>query len=250
MKTILERIFRNVTDSATLESSGRVVSVYPFYNGDQTALPVAPPDWKTYAHTTSHTHYLTSGATTIVSADLDEGYDHIHHHGYTQGGASVFVLVNRQESKVIRTFRVADGDAYDFIPALGTPGSTFLGTIVGSLPGTGAPAGAPSVFPGVVGYYGNMAIIEEDYTPAGYYVMIASGGLFNDRNPVGIREHENASLRGLKLIPQFERYPLREAFYHHAIGAGVRHPAAGVVMQMTASSYSVPALSLNGQGGR
>lgn len=250
MKTVLERIFRNITDSATLESSGRVVSVYPFFNGDVTTLPAVPPAWKSYTHTNTHTHYLVTAGTALVSTDLDAAYDHIHHHGYTQGGATVYVMMNRQETKVARTFRVADGDAYDFIPVAGSPDATFRGTLVGSLP-SGNVAPAPNVFPGVVGFYGPTAIVEEDYIPAGYMLTIASGGKFNNRNPVGIREHENAALRGLKLIPQFERYPLREAFYHHAIGSGVRHPAAGVVQQIKASgSYEIPTLALNGQGGR
>lgn len=248
MKTVLERIFRNITDSATLEASGRAVSVYPFYNGDQTALPVAPPTWKSHTFADTHTHYLQSGAGTFVSDDLDDSYDHIHHHGYTQGGAKVIVLMNRQEAKIARTFRVADGDSFDFIPVVSGLDATFRGTLVGALP-SGAGAG-PDVFPGVFGYYGGMWLVEEDYIPAGYLVMLASGGKFNDRNPVGIREHENAALRGLKLIPQFERYPLRESFYHHAIGSGVRHPAAGVVTKIGSSGYSIPTLELGGQGGR
>jgi hypothetical protein len=81
-------------------------------------------------------------------------------------------------------------------------------------------------------------------------VMFVSGGKFAGTNPVGLREHENAALRGLKLIPQFERYPLRESFYHHALGAGVRHPAAGVVMKITAGAYDIPALEFQGPGGR
>jgi len=93
--------------------------------------------------------------------------------------------------------------------------------------------------------------VEEDMIPAGYMLMIASGGRFAERNPIGLREHENEALRGLKLIPQFERYPLREAFYHHALGAGVRHMAAGVVMQIKASgSYEIPSLVMGGPGGR
>lgn len=249
LQTILTRIFDNTTASATLEGSGRAVNVYPFYNGDSTTLPVAPPTWKSHTHTTSHTHYLGSGGSTFVSGDLDDAYEHIHHHGYTQGGAEVYALMNRQEVKIARTFRVADGDPYDFLPATGDAAANFLGTLVGRLPGA-APAAAPSVFPGFAGTVGPISIIEEDYIPAGYFLLFASGGRFADRNPVGIREHENEALRGLKLIPQFERYPLREAFYHHAIGSGVRHPAAGVVTKITASSYSIPTLSLNGQGGR
>jgi hypothetical protein len=105
------------------------------------------------------------------------------------------------------------------------------------------------VYPGFIGTYGEINIVVEDYVPSGYMFMFASGGLRADRNPVGIREHESQDLRGLKLIPQFERYPLREAFYHHALGSGVRHPGAGVVMKIN-GAYTIPTLSLAGPGGR
>jgi len=144
---------------------------------------------------------------------------------------------------------VASSDSYDFIPAANTAGSTFFGSLVGSLPGS-AP-GAPNTFPGFLGDYGNIHVIIEDYIPDGYMVLLASGGKFAERNPIGLRDHDNAALRGLKLIPEFERYPLREAFYHHPLGAGVRHGAAGVVMQVKASgSYEIPAIALGGPGGR
>jgi hypothetical protein len=86
--------------------------------------------------------------------------------------------------------------------------------------------------------------------PAGYMLGAASKGARNPDNLVGIREHEHPGLRGLKLIPQFERYPLREAFYHHALGSGVRHRGAGVVMQVTTGSYTVPTFTFGGPGGR
>jgi hypothetical protein len=221
--------------------------VYPFFNGDQTVLPAVPPAWKTYTHSTTHTHYLSSGGATVTAANIDTMYDHIHHHGYTQG-TRIWLLANRAEVKIIRALRVASGAQYDFIPIASSADVPFLGTLVGQLPTI--PQDAPGVFPGVVGVYGPTWIVEEDYVPAGYMVMFASGGKFADRNPIGLREHENAALRGLKLIPTFERYPLRESFYHHALGSGVRHPASGVVMKITAGAYSIPTLSFQGQGGR
>lgn len=247
MKKIMERVFDNTTWSATLERSNRVVSVYPFYNGDSTTLPAAPPTFKTFSHTNTHTHYLTSGNTALTSNNLESIWDHIYHHGYTQGG-QFFALVNKQEADIIRAFRVANSDLYDFIPAVGQPDAVFRGTLVGSL--ANAPSGTPNVFPGFIGTYGPMNIVQEDYIPAGYVLGFVSGGKFADTNPVGLREHENAALRGLKLIPQFERYPLRESFYHHALGTGVRHPGAGAVMMVTAGSYAIPSLSLQGPGGR
>jgi hypothetical protein len=248
MKTILDQLFTNANKSATLEVSGTVVTVYPFYNGDITTLPAVPPDWKSYSFANTHTHYLPSGGATVVSGDLDDMYEHIYHHGYTQG-ATCFLLVNREQAKTIRKFRVVSGDSYDFIPAAGSPDANFYGTFVGNFPNT--PVGALSGFPGFIGSYGYINVIEEDYIPAKYMVLLASGGRFAERNPIGMREHENAALRGLKLIPMFERYPLRESFYHHALGTGIRHPGAGVVMKVTTGSYDVPTISaIGGPGGR
>lgn len=245
--TILTQLFTNRTRQATLEDTGTVVNVYPLYNGDADTLPVAPPTWKSYSHSTSHTHYLTTGNTTFESGDLDDMWFHIYHHGYTQG-ASVFVLLNREQVNIARKFRVADGDDYDFIPAKNSADANFLGTLVGNL--ATVDSGGLDTFPGFVGAYGPINIIQEDYIPAKTMVMFASGGRFSENNIVGLREHENEQLRGLKLIPQFERYPLREAFYHHALGTGVRHPGAAVISQCTASSYAPPTVSISGPGGR
>jgi hypothetical protein len=247
-KTMMDQLLTNQTRAATLEDSGTVVNVYPFYNGDQTALPAVPPAWKSYTHLNTHTHYITSGGATVNSGDLDDMWDHIYHHGYTQG-ATVFLLVNREQSKTIRKFRVTANDAYDFLPAPTAADANFRGTLVGSLPG--AAGGTLGTFPGFIGTYGDIYIIEEDYLPAKYMVMFASGGRFAQRNPIGLREHDHAGLRGLKLIPQFERYPLRESFYHHAIGSGTRHPGAGVVMFVDAgATYVVPPYATQGPGGR
>lgn len=248
-RTLFNRIFNNRTVVATLEDTGTVVNTYPFYNGAVDTLPVAPPSWKSYDFATSHNHYLASGGATVDSADLDEMYDHVYHHGYVAGGATCILLVNREQANTIRTFRIANGARNDFFPK---PGTAFYGTMTGTLPAQDTGVGLAATFPGFIGTYGELNIVEEDMIPAKYMILFASGGRYAERNPVGMREHENAPLRGLKLIPQFERYPLRESFYHHAIGAGVRHMGAGVVMQVTTNgSYAAPAsFTLGGPGGR
>jgi len=245
---ILTQLFTVSNRSAVLEDTGTPVTVYPLYNGSTTALPVAPPTWKTFSHTNTHEHHLASGASSVDPGDLDAMWDHIYHHGYTQG-AEVFLLVNKQEAQLIKQFRVGTASAqYDFIPKIGSPDAVFRGFLTGSLPGI--PAGGLDTFPGFIGTYGPVNVIQEDYVPAGWMVMFASGGKYALQNLIGLREHENEGLRGLKLIPQFERYPLRESFYHHALGAGVRIPGAGVVMKITASSYTEPTVSVSGPGGR
>ena len=238
----LSRLFRNVTDTHTLEGGdGTQVNVYPFYNGSN---PVAPPQWKNVTHASNHNHFLISGAATIDSGDVDEMYRHIEHHGYAEG-ATVILLVNSQEADVIRTFRVANGDKYDFIAA--QDGISFIinGQIVGGQPSN------DTGMEGHIGNYGRVRVVENDLIPPDYAVMFASGGQFADRNPIGLRRHPNEALRGLKLIAPFERYPLRESFYHHALGSGVRHRGAGVVLQVKATgTYDIPTFTLGGPGGQ
>jgi hypothetical protein len=242
-KTLMSRIFRNVTDVHTLEG-GTPVNVYPFYNGDN---PVAPPKWNYQEHQADHNHYLVSGAADVDSGDVDDMEGHIRHHGYAEG-ADLILLAHSQETAKIRKFRVADGDSWDFIPAPNGPSFILDGQIVGGLQGQDP---GVSGLRGFIGKYGRVNVVEEDRIPPGYLFMFASGGTFAERNPVGIRQHPNEALRGLKLIPQFERYPLREAFYHHALGSGVRHRGAGVVMQVKASGdYEIPEIELGGPGGR
>lgn len=212
------------------------VPVYALYNADTTV----PPTYKSNTFDGTHTHYLVSGAAAITSGDLDEMYEHLRHHGYSSdNGMRIVALMNSHESKVVRQFRVATGAEWDFIPATGSPailGTTeqilFGSQVAGSLEGLN-----------VVGSYGPVIIIEEDMIPSLYVTMIATGGKANLNNPVGIREHQNASLRGLRLVQgPSATYPLTDSYYNRGFGTGVRHRGGAVVMQIKASgSYAAPA---------
>ncbi len=233
---VLRAIFNNVTRVANIRNQN--VNVYPFYNGDT----VVPPTFKTYTHTAGHNHYLVSGAATVDSGDLDELETHLRHHGYsTQLGANLILLVNSAQLATIRSFRVATGASYDFIPSQGSP-PFLLPAKTGGISGGGQPA---NQFAGldVAGRYGKWLIIEEDYVPAGYMVGFATGGVLQATNPVGIREHANAGLRGLRLVKGKDNdYPLVDSFYNHGFGTGVRHRGAGAVMQIKAAgTFDIPA---------
>ena len=230
---IMARLFSNVTATADIE--GDSLNVYGFYNGDSQV----PPKWKTTTFSSGHQHYMASGATTLASEDLDDLIVNVTQHGYTQlRGYKILVLVNEQEADIIRTFATGDGDKFSFIPS-----SAGLGGII--LPANGGIIGAPDMtqFPGLVtiGSYGSALIIQEDYVPAGYLICVATGGEDNIGNPVGIRQHETESLRGLRLVKgRTPDYPLIDSFYIHGFGAGVRHRGAGAVMKVTDGSYSIP----------
>lgn len=216
---------------------GQIIAVKGLWNADGTV----PPTYKTNTFDGTHNHYMVSGAATIDSGDLDDLFEQLRHHGYDKSnGVQQIVAVNSREGKVIRTFRVANGDTYDFVPAAGEPVDTILD------PGQQVSGGAriSSTYRGLraIGTYGEMIIVEDDLFPVGYVLNVGSGGAANLNNPVGIREHKNAALRGLRLVKGRDAdYPLIDSFYNVGLGTGIRQRGGAAVMQIKASgSYTPP----------
>lgn len=238
---VMKTIF-NSTNLVGTADSNIPVNVYKFYNADGEV----PPQWKNTTFTGSHSHYLTSGAASITTAALTALEDDLMSHGYgVQNGTKLVLWVNRQEGKIIRTFRVTGGAPYDFIPGENFGGGVYLpvnGGIVARPAGGGAVTS--SGFQGQIGTYGPFHVVEEDYIPAGYVVALASGGPDALNNPIGIRQHKNPAYRGLKIIPgQRSDYPLLDSFYRRGFGTGVRQRGAGIVMQITTNgSYTIPTI--------
>lgn len=235
-RKLMETIFRNVNRSG--EVDGQALTVYPFYNDDGWV----PPRFKNNTFEGSHSHYLTSGAATLDSGDLDAMITHLRHHGYgdTPGAAQILVLVNDAQAAPIRTFRTANGDSYDFVPPQGTTFPSWIAPSDPQVEGSQPPAEIQGIE--VVGQYGPAIVLQESWMPAGYLFATATGGTANPENPVGIREHRNAGLRGLRLVKGRDAdYPLIDSFYQRGFGTGVRHRGNGVVMEVTSDAdYSVP----------
>lgn len=234
-KEIMRTLFRSTNRTANIK--GQNYNVYTFWNGDGTV----PPDYKANTFDGTHTHFRTTGDATIASVDLDEVIDDFKSHGYSaENGTTMFSLVNVTEANVIRSFRAYVGHRYDFIPAQGQPG--LIIPAQDQLLGAGQ---AAATFRGmnVIGSYGPLLIIEEDYVPPAYVVSLVSGGEANIQNPIGLREHANAGLRGLRLVKGRDSdYPLIDSYYVRGFGTGVRQRGAGMVQQVTANaSYAAPA---------
>jgi hypothetical protein len=231
---VMEALFAGNTNREA-NISDQIVPVYGLYNGDG----VTPPKYKSKTFDGTHTHYMTSGATSLVPADLDDLYENVVEHGYTRAnGYSFIVIATTREVKAIRTFKLANGATYDFIPARGDFAQLLPidQQLIGDQP--------PSTYQGmnVAGAYGPMLIIEEDSFPAGYVVGLATGGPENLGNPVGFRQHENSSLRGLRLVKGASNdYPLVDSFYNRGFGTGIRQRGGAAIMQVTASAtYTAP----------
>jgi hypothetical protein len=234
----LKQILNNVTRTATI--AGQNFNVFPIYNGDSTI----PPRYKQTVHAGSHQHFLSSGAATVDPGDLTgvgSMYAHLAHHGYSwQEGSALILLVNSAQMATIRTFRVGvAGAEYDFISSAGMPAWGVSEADINALPG----AAPPGTFNGLVvqGRYGPWLIVEDDLIPAGYMIGFASGGNLDARNLVGIREHAQAGLRGLRLVKGPDPdYPLIDSAYQRGFGTGIRQRGAAVVMQVTAGAYAIP----------
>lgn len=238
-KKVMQTLFSNVNRAATINKQN--YTVYALYNGDGTV----PPEYKGIVHDGTHTHYLSSGAALVDSGDLELQIEHLRHHGYSaSNGTQLITLVNPAEAVEIRKFRAnttnnnAAVALYDFIPATNQPALIVPNAngLLGSQPG-GTYQGM-----NVIGSYGNALIIEEDYIPAGYMVTIGTGGEGNLQNPIGIREHARAELRGLRQIAGDKaNYPLINSYYSRGFGTGIRQRGGAVVTRISAAAYAIPA---------
>lgn len=237
---IMWTLFNQSNRSALIRK--KPYNVYAFWNNDGQV----PPTYRTTTFAGTHQHYITSGGATISTdgTDLDDLELKLTEHGYKGStGYNLILMVNKAEGDVIRTYRSAlnGGTArWDFIPSQGTP--AFLVPRDFVLPaGQTAPPANIGGFE-VIGRYGEFTIIQEDYVPPKYLVAFATGGPESVNNPVGIRQHANPALRGLRLVKGRDNdYPLTEAYYQRGAGTGIRKRGAGAVMQITANaSYTQP----------
>jgi len=215
---------------------------YPIWSGDG----MVPPANLGKVFDGNHTHFLTSGSAHIDSADIEDMIRHVTEHGYgrlgSQGGRLI-ILAHPNQVEDMTFWRAgveyATGKTpkFDYVPSAAQPAYFTTEHLVGAIP--------PSDFNGlqVLGSYGDAWLIESHYVPAGYVIVAATGGLDEDMNVVGFREHENLAYQGLRHIPGRGPFPITESFYARGFGVGVRHRGAAVVMQVTESaSYTAPTI--------
>lgn len=242
-RLLFNKVFKtmfNPTNLAGIADANIPTTVVKFYNGDGEV----PPVYKNNTFAGSHTHYSTTQtlgtSATLNSATVDAVELDFKKHGYApqQSGTRLILTVNPQEGALIRTWKVANGAKYDFIPSANYGGGIFL-------PFNGGVVARPEgVVDEEIGTYGPFHIVEEEYTPAGYLAFLASGGAYSLNNPIGIREHSNPVYRGLTHIPGARSdYPLIDSFYRRGFGTGIRQRGAGFIVQVTNSAtYTVPAI--------
>jgi hypothetical protein len=243
---VLRTVFNPTNLNATINQQS--YTVYKFYNNDG----VVPPAYKNNTFVGSHTHYKISGTDNVLEAtDLDTMViDDFASHGYNQeNGYTLALMVNTSVGNQIRNFRSAVNTAqavagnygrYDFIPAVGQPGQIVPATtqVIGATQVANTLAGLV-----VIGSYGPLLVVQDDWLPTTHIFAFATGGSDNLLNPVGLREHANTNLRGLRLVKgKTPDYPLIDSFWAAGFGTGVRQRGGGIVMALTNAAYAPPAI--------
>lgn len=219
LDTIMSAIF---TEANATDADG--ISVKRLYNADGEV----PPTYKRWSHLSTHTHYLTSGAASFDNDDLLALEEHLLHHGYGDNGETLVLMVNRAELVTIRGLA-------QYVPAEAATVPVIVNGVV-----TGTRRSAPD---GLTpeGYIGEFVVVQNNMIPAGYLMAFATGGTFASENVVGLRVHENPSVRGLRLVEGPNgRYPIIDSVYDTYLGAGVASRGAAAVMQVTAGAYTAP----------
>lgn len=240
-KKVMRRLFNNTNNNTVINNV--VYPAKPLYNADGEFIP----DYAGTSFTAAtHTHYVTSGAATIDSGDIEAVASLLEEHGYKRTqGFQIVVMINPAQAPAVRLWRAGQTNAngaiasWDTVPPTGTNLLLPFGTqLFGQQP-------SPT-FAGfdVVGMYGNYLIVQDNNIPAGYIFAFATQGSQQGANLIGIREHAQASMRGLILKGgDRNQYPIINSTYVHGFGTGVRTRGAGAIMQITTSgTYTIPTI--------
>lgn len=246
MFEVFKTIFNPTNGVANINQ--QAYNVYKFYNADG----VVPPTYKNNTFDGNHTHYKTSGSSALEARDIDAMIlDDFNSHGYNaESGYRIVVMAHSTVGEVIRGFRnaVSAGQSvagnygrYDFIPSQGQPGQLINVTqqLIGASPVSNTLDGL-----NVIGSYGPALIVSDDWMPTTHVFSFATGGSESLSNPVGIREHAQTNLRGLRLVKGRQaNYPLIDSFWTTGFGMGIRHRGGGIVIEITADgTYEAPAI--------
>jgi hypothetical protein len=229
MSALFNNVDRTNNEGLTVKSLWRT--------GDTSSTP---PPFAGNTFSAGHNHFFFSGAAGVFDpGDLDLLLASVREHGggLAGSGTQLLLLINPAQEAFVRALRAGQGSpaaGADFIPAASSAPYLSAAEIVGSP--------VPGVWNGVdvIGSYGDAIVISNYLIPAGYMVAVASGGPNSARNPIGFREHPQASYRGLVQVPgPRPDYPLIDSYYTRGFGTGVRLRGGAAVMKAD-TSYTVP----------
>lgn len=219
-RSMRDALYRPVSfDFVDYRVDDMVLKVKPLYNADG-VTPVNGPAGETFDG--AHTHFMT--AATLTAAAVDALIENVAEHN---DSADVVIQVSLAEAAAVRKL---DG----FAPIMDArieqvPNGQFVAR--GAL-NTG------NIKNRKIGYYNGAEVWVKPWSYAGYLLAL-------DRNApqkaLGMRESEDASKRGLRLIATNYAYPLQSENFEAEFGFGALSRGAAAVLQITAAgAYEDP----------
>lgn len=193
-------------------------------NGDGEPIPHGP--FNTVFDGSTHTHYLgvaTSGTPLVaeVSAVIDTVAEH-----FTSGQMILYISqADESDIRGLTGFKeYVDARLIDQRADLVT--RTTLNVT--------------NTYDRAIGLFNHAEVWVRPWIPSGYALAFNNG----QDSPLAMREHSAEGLRGLRLVAQYETYPLRANEWEHRFGFGVWNRAAAAVLDMTTGSgnYAAPAV--------
>jgi hypothetical protein len=190
-----------------------------FYNAAFDTLEgiSAPPSYGQNTFLSTHTHYITAGATTLSFNNCTTIRNHIEEHG---APSTLVGFINGEDSGNI-------------VNAMAPTTSTVY---------VSNPLTDSVITTGLIGNFGGINWVRTALMPAGYVLVVGTNPGVDNQKPVTIIHPTNASFRGLKLIEgNLPTFPLINSYFLHWATAKVVHRGNGVACQLTANaSYTDP----------
>jgi hypothetical protein len=182
-----------------------------------------PPTYGANTFTAAHSHYVASGSATITLATLTAMKLHLREHGNGNGN-----LIGFMNSDMVKNIE-------DIAGWYNTSTTTVANPVVDNV--------------ALDGFAGRLLGINwkvTEWMPTDYLIVVGTPAMGEDK-PVRYIQKKNPSAKGLILTPGSydPKYPIIDADYIHWLEALVIARGAGVVYQLTASSWSDPSITDN-----
>ncbi|MDP0398754.1 hypothetical protein [Tsukamurella strandjordii] len=245
-------IFNRLFNPAPTVAEDTNLTVYGLYNGTDGMVPPAYLGKEFPANTN---HYFSTHSTVLDSRDIEDGMKLLTDKGYgtKSSNSTLLIIANEATLEVMTDWRrglpsrapeagetEAPTARYDFVLSAGAPAYLTDEQVIGKI--------APESFNGldVIGSYGPAMVVTNHLIPAGYVLVLATGGPNSDLNPVAFREHPAVNYQGLRTIAGNQNsYPLIDSFLSRSFGVGVARRGAAACIQVTTSpTYTAPIFSV------
>lgn len=181
---------------------GTTLAIKRLKNADAMIVPDAP-DGTAFA--TTHQHYMGTAGASLAYTDIDDVIANVTEHGLT----NVQLIINQANVATLAALSSTKFVALT-LAVVALPARTS-GTVETQVV-TDDPANK------LVGYWAGYPVLTRSWVPSGYYVANAVDA---PEKPIVHRVDKFASMRGLRLVADFNQHPLSAQTYEAEIGFGV-----------------------------